>query len=334
MTKVLLTGGFGYIGSHIASLLALNKQDFIIYDNFSNCKKNIIERLNKLTGKKIKFVCGDIRDTNNLVKTIQDNRVSSVIHLAALKSVGESTQRPIKYYDINVCGTISLLNAMETSGVKNLLFSSSATIYGEPKYLPINEKHPLEATNPYGETKLIVERILKDVVISDKDWSITSLRYFNPIGAHISGLIGDDPSISKNQNIIPSIMKVIVGSKDYFEIFGNDYDTKDGTGVRDYIHIMDLADAHISALNHLLTNKGLNIFNLGTGNGFSVMEVINTFEKIINKEIPKVIIQKRKGDVSTCYADPKLAKEILNWKSKFNLMDMCLSSWNFSKSNK
>ena len=334
MSTILLTGGFGYIGSHTASVLAEKNKDFVIYDNFLNSKHSVLERLESTIGKKIKFVNGDVNDTEKLIEILKKYQINSVIHFAALKSVRESIMNPIKYYEINVGGTISLIKAMKKTNIKRLLFSSSATIYGDPEYLPIDENHPLRAINPYGQTKLIVENIIRDLVKVEKDWSITSLRYFNPIGAHHLGLIGDDPLSGKSENLMPSIIKVFKGIKLKLEVFGNDYDTKDGTGVRDYIHIMDLADAHISALNHLLNNKGLNIFNLGTGNGFSVMEVINTFEKIINKEIPKVIIQKRKGDVSTCYADPKLAKEILNWKSKFNLMDMCLSSWNFSKSNK
>ena len=334
MEKVLLTGGFGYIGTHVATLLAESKKEFVIYDNFHNCKKSIVDRLNLLTGLNIEFVNGDIRDNKKLSIIMKENKISSVIHLAALKSIKESMINPLEYYDVNVNGTISLLNAMKSQGVTNLLFSSSATIYGEPLYLPIDESHPLKAINPYGETKLIVEKILKDIVYADKNWSVTSLRYFNPIGCHKSGAIGDDPLSKETPNIIPSIINVLNGSKDVFEIYGNSYETHDGTGVRDYIHIMDLAEAHISALNHLLNNRGLNIFNLGTGNGYSVMDVINSFEKVTGKEIPKVFIQKRDGDVSACYADPNKAKRILKWKSKMNLIDMCLSSWNFTKINK
>ena len=333
MGKILLTGGFGYIGTHIASLLSEEGKEFLIYDNFSNCQKTIIKRLNKLIGKRVQFINGDIRDTSKLIDTIRQNNIFSVIHLAALKSIEESLINPIEYYDVNINGTISLLKAMQFSNVKNLLFSSSATIYGEPKYLPINEMHPLQAINPYGETKLTVESILKNLVISDNNWSITSLRYFNPIGAHNSGLIGDDPLDKKAQNIIPSIIKVTRGLKDNFEIYGNNYDTPDGTGIRDYIYIMDLASAHLCALSHLIKNNGLHIFNLGTGNGYSVMEVINTFEEVTGEIIPKVIIQKRKGDVSSCYADPTKALKILKWRSKMNLEEMCLSSWNFSKLN-
>ena len=333
MKKILLTGGFGYIGTHIECILANYNYEFIIYDNFSNCKLNIIERLNTLTNKRIKYFCGDIRDTENISKVIKDNSISSVIHLASLKSVEDSVINPLEYYDVNVNGTISLLKAMQSANVKNLLFSSSATIYGEPKYLPIDEIHPLNAINPYGETKLTIENILKNIVIADQEWSITSLRYFNPIGAHHSALIGDDPSSSKKQNIIPSIIEVIKGSKDHFEIFGNDYDTPDGTGIRDYIHVMDLAEAHIYALKNLLKEKGLQIFNLGTGKGYSVMELLNTFEEVTGKKIPTVIKQKRKGDVSSCYADPNKARKILKWSTKIGLKDMCSSAWNFSNMN-
>ncbi len=334
MEKVLLTGGFGYIGTHIATLLADRKKEFFIYDNFHNCKKSIINRLNLLTGLNIEFVNGDIRDNKKLSKIIKEKKISSVIHLAALKSIKESMINPLEYYDVNVNGTISLLNAMQSQGVTNLLFSSSATIYGEPLYLPIDESHPLKAINPYGETKLIIEKILRDLVYADKNWSVTSLRYFNPIGCHKSGAIGDDPLSKDTPNIVPSIINVLNGSKDVFEIYGDNYETHDGTGVRDYIHIMDLAEAHLSALNYLIKNRGLNIFNLGTGNGYSVMDVINSFEKITGKEIPKVFIQKREGDVSACYANPSKAKRILKWKSKMNLIDMCLSSWNFTNINK
>ncbi len=331
MNNILLTGGFGYIGSHIAALLAERKNRFVIYDNFTNCKKTIINRLSELTGQKIDFIDGDIRDTSNLIKTLKDKEIFSVIHLAALKSVEESIHNPVEYYDINVNGSISLIKAMQIVGITNLLFSSSATIYGEPKYLPIDELHPLEVINPYGETKLIVENILKRIIIANNKWSITSLRYFNPIGSHKSALIGDDPLTLKPQNIMPSIIKVAKGIKDNFQIYGNDYDTLDGTGVRDYIHVMDLAKAHINALNHLISNTGLHVFNLGTGNGFSVMEVINTFEKVTGQKIPKVFIQKRMGDVSTCYADPTKARNILKWNTNLNLEDMCSSAWNFSK---
>lgn len=330
MSRILLTGGFGYIGSHTAAVLAEKGKDFLIYDNFSNCNYNIINRLEKTIGKKINFVEGDIRETSKLEKIISFNKISSVAHFAALKYIEDSVNNPLEYYDVNVLGTISLLKAMKKNGVKKFLFSSSATIYGEPKYLPIDEKHPLRAINPYGETKLIVEKMLEDLSKSDNEWSIISLRYFNPIGAHEFGLIGDDPFSGKSGNLLPSIIRVALGLSEKIKIYGNDYDTKDGTGVRDYIHIVDLANAHLKALIHLNNNQGINIFNLGTGKGYSVMELINTFESVTGKIVPKQIIKRRDGDVSACYADPSKSQTFLDWKTKLDLNQMCMSAWEFS----
>lgn len=330
MNRILLTGGFGYIGSHTASILAEKKEEFLIYDNFHNIKPDIVNRLEKTTNKKINYVNGDIRDTNKLIKVIQLNNISSVIHFAALKSIEDSVARPLQYYNVNVAGTLSLLKAMELNGVKKFLFSSSASIYGEPKYLPIDENHPLNAINPYGESKLIVERILSDLSQSDKEWSIICLRYFNPIGAHHYGLIGDDPLSGKSNNLMPSIIKVAMGLKNNIDVYGDDYDTKDGTGIRDYIHVMDLAAAHVRSLNYLDKISGIDIFNLGTGNGFSVLELINTFENVTGQSINKKIIKRRPGDVSCCYADPSKANTILEWETKMNLELMCKSAWNFS----
>ena len=331
MSKILLTGGFGYIGSHTASILAEEQEDFLIYDNFINCKSDIVERLGKTLNQKIDYIKGDVRDTNKLINVIKTNQIKSVIHFAALKYIEDSVSNPLEYYDVNVLGTISVLKAMQINGVKKFLFSSSACIYGEPDYLPIDENHQLKSINPYGETKLIVEKILKDLSNSDKEWSIACLRYFNPIGAHNFGLIGDDPLLEKSNNLMPSILKVAKGLKDSIKVYGDNYDTKDGTGVRDYIHVMDLADAHVKALLYLKKNQGINIFNLGTGKGFSVMELINTFENVTSLEIPKQIISRREGDVSSCYADPTKSNNILDWQTKFNLREMCLSAWNFSK---
>ncbi len=333
MGRILLTGGFGYIGSHTAALLAEKGEDFLIYDNFSNCNLNIVNRLEKTIGQRINYIEGDIRDTSKLEHIIGINKISSVVHFAALKYIEDSVKNPIEYYDVNVSGTISLLKAMKTNGVKKFLFSSSASIYGEPKYLPIDENHPLSAINPYGETKLIVERMIDDLAKSDKEWSIISLRYFNPIGAHKFGFIGDDPFSFKSQNVLPSIIKVALGLSDNIKIFGDDYDTNDGTGVRDYIHIVDLANAHLKALMHLDSNKGINIFNLGTGKGFSVLELIKTFENVTGRAIPKQIIKRREGDVSSCYADPSKSNIVLNWKTRMDLKEMCLSAWKFSSKN-
>ena len=331
MNRILLTGGFGYIGSHTAAILSERKAEFIIFDDFSNCRENIVERLERVIGKKISYVKGDIRDTSKLINIIKNNKISSVLHFAALKSIQDSVNNPLKYYEVNVLGTISLLNAMQINGVKNFLFSSSASIYGEPRYLPIDEDHPLMAINPYGETKLMIEKILRDLVKYDQNWSIACLRYFNPIGAHPSGLIGDDPISGKSQNLMPSLIDVAKGLKKNIDIYGNNYETKDGTGVRDYIHIMDLASAHVKALIHLKKTSGINIFNLGTGRGYSVMELIDTFENVTGIKIPKKIIKRREGDVSSCYADPSKSNRVLEWKTKMDLNQMCSSAWKFSK---
>ncbi len=330
MGRILLTGGFGYIGSHTAALIAEKGEDFLIYDNFCNCNSNIVNQLEKTIGEKINFIEGDIRDISKLEKIISTNKISSVAHFAALKYVGDSVKNPLEYYDVNVLGTINLLKVMQKYGVKKFLFSSSASIYGEPEYLPIDEIHPLNAINPYGETKLIVEKMLEDLSKSDDEWSIISLRYFNPLGAHEFGLIGDDPFSEKSQNLLPSIIRAALGLSSKIKIYGDEYETKDGTGVRDYIHIIDLANAHLKALIHLNSNKGINVFNLGTGRGFSVLEVINTFENVTGKHVPRQIIKKRDGDVSSCYADPSKANTFLDWQTKLDLKEMCLSAWNFS----
>ena len=331
MASVLLTGGTGYIGSHTAALLAEKDRNFVIFDNLSNSRKSTIERIEKTYQKRIKFFKGDIRDTKYLIKILKENDISSVIHFAAKKSVEESITNALEYYDVNVLGTISLLNAMNYVGVKNLLFSSSATIYGEPEYVPIDEEHRLNPINPYGESKIMVEKILSDLVKSDKNWSIVSLRYFNPIGSHPLGILGDDPTTSGSTNLMPVILNVAKGVKKYVEIFGHDYDTADGTGIRDYLHIMDLADAHLKALNLIEKSKGLNIFNLGTGKGFSVLDLINTFEEVTQIKIPRLLVDRRIGDVSICYANPEKANHELNWKTQYQLKDMCISAWSFSK---
>jgi len=334
MSNVLLTGGLGYIGSHTASILAKNNINFLILDNLSNCKIGVVERLGEIIKQKIEFVECDVRDTNRLIAIIQKNNISSVMHFAALKSVEDSFFSPTEYYETNISGTISLLNAMNIANVKNLVFSSSATVYGQPKYLPIDESHRIKAINPYGQTKIIVEEIFSDLVKYDRNWSINSLRYFNPLGAHPSYLIGDDPISTKSKNLMPNIIDVVKGIKKEIKIFGNDYDTKDGTCIRDYIHIMDLANAHFKSLQFLEKTKGFNVFNIGTGNGYSVLELINTFEDVTGCEVPKSFVKRRDGDVHSCYADPTKAQDILGWHSKYDLMQMCLSSFEFSRSNK
>ena len=332
MSCILLTGGFGYIGSHTATILSEKNLDFVIFDNFSNCKKSVIKRLEKITKKKIKYETGDIRDENKLVKLINKYKVKSVIHFAGLKSVEKSILNPIEYYENNVGGTISLLSAMKFTGVKKLLFSSTAAIYGEPKYHPIDENHPLSTLNPYGNTKLIIENILEDVFKLENGWSILCLRYFNPVGSHPTYMIGDDPRIQKTTNLMPSIIKVVKGIEKYFEVFGNDYDTRDGSGIRDYIHIMDLASAHVCAVDFLSRRNTFEVFNIGTGYGISVFEFLKTFEEICGLKIPFKVSSRRLGDSSCCYADPTKAKKILNWEAKRDLNEMCLSAWNFSNS--
>ena len=334
MSCILLTGGSGYIGSHIASLLAKEDKDFLIIDNFINSKKSVIKRLEDTSNKKVNFVECDIRNTKKLINILKEQKISAVIHLAAKKSVEESIHNPLEYYDVNVSGTLSLLNAMKTAEVKNLVFSSSATIYGEPEYLPIDEEHPINAINPYGESKIIVENILSDLIKSDKEWSIVSLRYFNPIGSHFYGLLGDDPKNTKSTNLMPVILEVAEGKRECLKIFGNDYSTLDGTGIRDYIHIMDLASAHIKAFDFIKKSKGLYVFNLGTGKGVSVMELVKCFEKVSRIKIPTIIVNRRLGDVGSCFANPAKAYEFLNWRTKYSLEDMCQTAWNFSKTNK
>ena len=333
MSCILLTGGFGYIGSHTAAVLADKKQKFVIVDNFSNCKKDIFRKLEKITKQEIIFYDLDIKDTQKLREIIIQNKITSVIHFAALKSVSDSLIKPLEYYDVNVVGTLSLLSAMRSTGVKKFLFSSSASIYGEPKYCPIDEKHLLNALNPYAETKIIIEKILKDLVKVETDWSVVCLRYFNPIGAHESTLIGDDPLSSESSNLMPAILKVVQGFEDSLKIFGDDYATKDGTGVRDYIHIMDLSEAHCAALDFICETKGINFFNIGTGKGVSVLELIKTFENISGFNVPIKISKRRLGDSSSCYANPKKANKLLKWNAKYDLYEMCENAWKFASNN-
>lgn len=333
MNNVLLTGGLGYIGSHTASILAKNNIKFLIFDNLSNCKIEVIQRLEQIIKQEIDFVEGDIQDTDKLMTIFQKKNISSVLHFAALKSVEDSLLSPIEYYETNISGTISLLKAMKIANVKNLVFSSSASVYGEPDYLPIDELHRVESINPYGQTKIIVEKILSDLVNYDNSWSINSLRYFNPIGAHPSCLIGDDPIYTKSRNLMPNIIDVVKGIKKEIKIFGNDYDTEDGTCIRDYIHIMDLANAHYKSLQFLEKSRGFDVFNIGTGNGYSVLELINTFEDATGLEVPKCFVERRHGDSHSTYADPSKALDILGWQSEYDLKQMCLSAFEFSKTH-
>ena len=331
MSCVLLTGGFGYIGSHTATILSENNQKFIIIDNFSNCKEDIVDRLKKIMKRKISFYTCDVRDTQKLIKIIRDNKISSVIHFAALKSVSDSILKPLEYYEINVNGTISLLKAMKATGVKKFLFSSTAAVYGEPDSCPIDENHSLKPLNPYAQTKIIIENILKDIVKTENDWSVSCLRYFNPIGSHPTGIIGDDPLSGENTNLMPEIIKSVKGLRNHLNIFGDDYETLDGTGIRDYIHIMDLAEAHVTALDFINKNSGINFFNIGTGKGVSVLQLIKSFENVSGLKVPINITKRRQGDCAACFANPKKANDILKWKAKYDLKQMCQSAWEFAK---
>ncbi|MBE6152054.1 MAG: UDP-glucose 4-epimerase GalE [Firmicutes bacterium] len=326
--KVLVTGGTGYIGSHTIVELLDNNYDVVCIDNFINSKPEVLDKIKEITGKEITFYEGDVCDKQILRQIFTDNNIDAVIHFAGLKAVGESVRVPLKYYRNNIDSTLSLLEVMGEYNCKKLVFSSSATVYGKPKSLPIKEDFPLSTTNPYGATKLMIENILRDIYVSDKDWSIAVLRYFNPIGAHSSGLIGENPNDIPN-NLMPYIIKVATGEYQKLNIFGNDYDTVDGTGVRDYIHVVDLALGHLKALEKIDKDNGIDFYNLGTGHGFSVLELVNTFSKVNKVDVPYEICDRRPGDIDACYADPSYAKEKLNWQAEKNIEDMCRDSYNF-----
>lgn len=330
--KVLVTGGAGYIGSHTCVELLNNGHDVIIVDNLSNSKPEVINRIKELTGKDFKFYKADILNKKEIDKIFKENNIEAVIHFAGLKAVGESVKIPLRYYYNNVTGTLVLCEVMQKHNVKKMVFSSSATVYGKPKTVPITEDFPLSATNPYGRTKLMIEQILRDVYVSDNDWSIALLRYFNPIGAHESGRIGEDPNGIPN-NLMPYITQVAIGKKERLNVFGDDYDTHDGTGVRDYIHVVDLAKGHLKALEKVMSTKGVEAYNLGTGVGYSVLDVVRKFEKVTGKKIPYVITSRRPGDIDKCYADPTKACKELGWKAEKTLEDMCKDAWNWQKNN-
>ncbi len=322
--KILLTGGTGYIGSHTAIVLQQLGHQVLLYDNLSNSTDSVLEKLIQITGQEIRFIRGDVRDTELLRSTLISNNINAVIHFAGLKAVGESVEKPIDYYANNVQGTISLLQTMQSAQVKTIVFSSSATVYGEPQYLPLDESHPTSATNPYGRSKLHIEQMLNDVASSDLGWRIACLRYFNPVGAHESGLIGENPHGVPN-NLMPCIAQVAVGQRTELSVFGDDYPTADGTAIRDYIHVMDLAEGHAAALDFLSQTTGWQAINLGTGKGYSVLEMVQAFEKASGREVPYKIVARRAGDVAACYADPKKASELLNWRAKRTLEEMCIS---------
>ena len=332
---VLLPGGAGFIGSHTAVELLNEGKDIIIIDNFSNSKPEVLESIKKITGKNFKFYEMDYLDNQKLEKVFQENEIEAVLNFAGFKAVGESVKKPIEYYKNNISGALVLLETMKKHNVKKFIFSSSATVYGDPEQIPITEDCKTGGTtNPYGTTKLFIEQILKDIYASDNTWDICILRYFNPVGAHESGLIGEEPQGIPN-NLMPYIVRVADGQLKELSVFGNDYPTPDGTGVRDYIHVVDLAKGHVKALEKLeKEQKGLFIYNLGTGRGYSVLDMVKAFEKATGKKVPYKIAPRREGDIATCYADPKKAKEELGWSAEKTLEDMCKDSWNYIITNK
>ncbi len=329
---ILVTGGAGYIGSHTCVELIQEGYEVVVVDNLSNSKEEALRRVEKITGKKVKFYKTDLLDREGLEGIFEKERIESVIHFAGLKAVGESVQKPLEYYHNNITATLILCDVMRKFAVKNIVFSSSATVYGNPATAPINEDFPLSATNPYGRTKLFIEEILRDLYVADKEWNIIILRYFNPVGAHKSGTIGEDPQGIPN-NLVPYITQVAVGKLEKLGIFGDDYDTSDGTGVRDYIHVVDLANGHVKAIEKLQSNPGVCIYNLGTGNGYSVLDMVKAFSKVCGKEIPYEIKKRRSGDIATCYADPSLAEKELGWKAVRGLDEMCEDSWRWQSAN-
>lgn len=333
--NILLTGGTGYIGSHAAVAFVEAGHEVVLFDNLSNSQRDVVDRITKIVGQDVPFVEGDIRDTPLLASTLKAHQIDAVVHFAGLKAVGESVAKPLAYYANNLQGTISLLQAMETSGVGTLVFSSSATVYGDPTYLPIDEQHPTSATNPYGRTKLQIEEMLADLSVSSPDWRIARLRYFNPVGAHPSGLIGEDPNGIPN-NLMPFVTRVAAGLLPQLSVFGNDYATPDGTGVRDYIHVLDLVDGHVSALNFLTAQPqgGCHTFNLGTGQGYSVLEMVRAFEHASGQQVPYQIVARRPGDIASCYARVDHASKALGWKARRGLADMCQSNWHFQQQQK
>jgi len=329
---ILVTGGAGYIGSHTCVELLNAGKEVVVIDNLDNSSAEALSRVEKITGKKITFYENDVRDEAALREIFSKEKIEAVIHFAGLKAVGESVAKPVLYYDNNLISTLRLLEVMAEFGVKKIVFSSSATVYGTSKDMPIKEQSPLGAINPYGRTKLFIEEMLRDLFVADNTWSIALLRYFNPIGAHKSGTIGEDPKGIPN-NLMPYISQVAVGKLERLNVFGDDYNTPDGTGVRDYIHVVDLAKGHVCAINWVLGAKGCEAFNLGTGNGISVLELKNAFEKASGVTIPFVIAPRRPGDLDAVYANPEKAKEVLGWQANLNVDDMCQDTWRWQKNN-
>ena len=330
---ILVTGGAGYIGSHTCIELINAGYDIVVLDNLCNSSKESLNRVGKIVGKEIKFYEADIRDAKALDEIFANEDISAVIHFAGLKAVGESVAKPLAYYDNNIAGTVTLCDAMRRAGVKNIIFSSSATVYGDPAFIPITEECPKgQCTNPYGWSKSMLEQILTDLHTSDPEWNVVLLRYFNPVGAHKSGTIGEDPKGIPN-NLMPYITQVAVGKREFLGVFGNDYDTHDGTGVRDYIHVVDLADGHVKALKKIEEKAGVCVYNLGTGNGYSVLDMVKAFSKACGNELPYKILDRRPGDIATCYADPAKAKAELGWEAVRGLEEMCEDSWRWQSNN-
>lgn len=333
MKNVLITGGAGYIGTHTAVELLNKNYNVIIYDNLSNSSKIAVDRVADITGKEISFYEADILDKEKLKEVLATEKIDVLIHCAALKSVGESVDKPLEYYHNNITGTLTTLEAMKEVGVKNIIFSSSATVYGNPQSVPITEDFPKgECTNPYGWSKSMMEQIMTDLQKSDPDWKVVLLRYFNPIGAHKSGKIGEDPKGIPN-NLLPYIAQVAVGKLDYLRVFGDDYKTHDGTGVRDYIHVVDLAKGHVCAIDKIDELDGVSIFNLATGKGYSVLDVVKAFEKASGKKVPYEIVGRREGDIAECFADSKKARDILGWQAEFGIDQMCQDSYRWQEQN-
>lgn len=332
MKSILVTGGAGYIGSHTVLLLLEAGHQVVVLDNLSNSSRESLNRVERLAGKAVAFVEGDIRDANCLDTLFSDYDIAAVIHFAGLKAVGESVAMPLSYYDCNVTGSLRLLEAMERAGVRTMVFSSSATVYGDPATVPIRENFPLSSTNPYGATKLHIEDMLRDLYRSNEKWKLALLRYFNPVGAHESGQIGEDPAGIPN-NLMPYIAQVAVGKREKLGVFGGDYPTADGTGVRDYIHVMDLAQGHLAALEALEADGGLLTVNLGTGRGYSVLEMVTAFSQASGRPVPYEIVERRPGDVASCYADPAHANAVLGWEAQRGIEKMCEDHWRWQKQN-
>ena len=331
--RILVTGSAGYIGSHTCVELLNEGYEVVIIDNLYNSNQKAVDRIEEISGKKVKFYQEDLLDRAAVKKIFDENEIDAVIHFAGLKAVGESVHKPVEYYRTNIGSTLNLVEEMRAHGVKNIIFSSSATVYGDPAEIPITENCPKgTCTNPYGWTKWMQEQILTDVHTADPEWNVILLRYFNPIGAHESGLIGEDPKGIPN-NLLPYVAQVAIGKLPEINVFGNDYDTPDGTGVRDYIHVVDLAKGHVKAIERFEKNDGVFVCNLGTGHGYSVLDVIHAFEKACGKELPYVMKPRRDGDIATCYSSPAKAEKELGWKAQFDLEDMCRDSWNWQQKN-